>query len=85
MTAVVGERPALDAYLDEQRRDLQLIADQIRNGEVELTHSDGARWAFAARHSFLGLLAAIASRPNHGGFVRFIRAPERFSRLPLMA
>ncbi|CCD97221.1 Plasmid-related protein [Bradyrhizobium sp. ORS 375] len=37
MTAVVGERPALDTYLDEQRRDLQLIGDQIRNKEVELS------------------------------------------------
>ena len=37
MTAVVGERPALDAYLEEQRRDLQQVGDQIRNKEVELS------------------------------------------------
>jgi Protein of unknown function (DUF3732) len=37
MTAVVGERPALDAYLEEQRRDLQLVGDQIRNKEAELS------------------------------------------------
>jgi hypothetical protein len=37
MTAVVGERPALDAYLEKQRRDLQLVGDQIRNKEVELS------------------------------------------------
>lgn len=37
MTAVVGERPVLDAYLDEQRQELQLIGDQIRTREVELS------------------------------------------------
>lgn len=37
MNAVVGERPQLDAYLDEQRRELQRIGDQIRNKEVELS------------------------------------------------
>lgn len=37
MKAVVGERPQLDAYLDEQRRNLQLVGDQIRNKEVELS------------------------------------------------
>jgi chromosome segregation ATPase len=37
MTAVIGERPALDAYLDEQRRDLQMVGDRIRNKEVELS------------------------------------------------
>ena len=37
MTAVVGERPALDAYLDDRRRELQLVGDQIRNKEVELS------------------------------------------------
>jgi hypothetical protein len=37
MTAVVGERPALDSYLEEQRRELQRVGDQIRNKEVELS------------------------------------------------
>lgn len=37
MMAVVGERPQLDAYLEEQRRDLQLVGDQMRNKEVELS------------------------------------------------
>jgi hypothetical protein len=37
MTAVVGERPALDTYLGQQRRDLQGVGDQIRTKEVELS------------------------------------------------
>jgi hypothetical protein len=37
MSAVVGERPALDAYLAEQRKEVQSIGDQIRNKEVELS------------------------------------------------
>ena len=37
MSAVVGERPALDAYLAEQRRDLQAVGDQLRGKEVELS------------------------------------------------
>jgi hypothetical protein len=37
MSAVVGERPALDAYLAAQRRDLQSVGDQLRNKEVELS------------------------------------------------
>jgi len=37
MSAVVGERPALDAYLADQRRDLQSVGDQIRSKEVELS------------------------------------------------
>lgn len=37
MTAVVGERPALDAYLEEQRRDLNRTGDQIRYKELELS------------------------------------------------
>ncbi|MEO5867977.1 MAG: DUF3732 domain-containing protein, partial [Sphingomonas sp.] len=37
MCAVVGERPQLDGYLDEQRRELQAVSDQIRNKEVELS------------------------------------------------
>jgi hypothetical protein len=37
MSAVVSERPALDAYLAEKRKELQSIGDQIRNKEVELS------------------------------------------------
>jgi hypothetical protein len=37
MKAVVGERPALDAYLAEQRKEVQSVGDQIRNKEVELS------------------------------------------------
>jgi hypothetical protein len=37
MSTVVGERPALDAYLADQRRHLQSVGDQIRNKEVELS------------------------------------------------
>lgn len=42
MNAVVGERPQLDAYLDEQRRELQAIGDQIRSKEVELSSAIAA-------------------------------------------
>lgn len=42
MSAVVGERPQLDAYLDEQRRELQAISDQIRAREVELSSAIAA-------------------------------------------
>jgi hypothetical protein len=37
MSAVIGERPALDAYLAEQRKETQSVGDQIRNKEVELS------------------------------------------------
>jgi hypothetical protein len=37
MAAVVGERPALDKYLAGQRHEIQVIGDQIRNKEVELS------------------------------------------------
>jgi hypothetical protein len=37
MRAVIGERPALDAYLEEQRRNLQRVSDEIRSKEVELS------------------------------------------------
>jgi len=37
MIAVVGERPALDAYLAEQRKNVQAVGDEIRNKEVELS------------------------------------------------
>jgi hypothetical protein len=37
ITAVVGERPALDAYLAGQRTEIQAISDQIRTKEVELS------------------------------------------------
>jgi hypothetical protein len=47
MTAVVGERPALDAYLEEQRRDLHRTGDQIRNKEVELSGAIAANEVIA--------------------------------------
>ena len=37
MAAVVGERPALDEYLASQRQEIQVIGDQIRSKEVELS------------------------------------------------
>lgn len=37
MNAVQGERPALDAYLVEQRTELQSVGDQIRTKEIELS------------------------------------------------
>lgn len=37
MTAVLGERPALDAYLADQRAEMQSVGDQIRGREVELS------------------------------------------------
>ena len=37
MKAVVGERPALDAYLAEQRSEVQSVSEQIRSKEVELS------------------------------------------------
>lgn len=37
MTAVRGERPALDAYLVDQRAALESVGDQIRTKEVELS------------------------------------------------
>jgi hypothetical protein len=42
MKAVVGERPQLDAFLDEQRRELQTVGDQIRAKEVELSSAIAA-------------------------------------------
>jgi hypothetical protein len=37
MSAVTGERPVLDAYLAEQRKEVQSAGDQIRNKEIELS------------------------------------------------
>jgi hypothetical protein len=42
MKAVLGERPQLDAFLDEQRRELQAVGDQIRAKEVELSSAIAA-------------------------------------------
>ena len=42
MDAVVGERPQLDAYMDEQRRELQTTGDQIRAKELELSSAIAA-------------------------------------------
>jgi hypothetical protein len=42
MNAVVGERPHLDAFLDEQRKELQSVSDQIRVKEVELSSAIAA-------------------------------------------
>jgi hypothetical protein len=58
---------ALRGADSDQRRFKSLAA-------IPFTCFDGARWAFAAGYSFLGLLAAIASRPNRGRFVRFTHA-----------
>jgi hypothetical protein len=37
MTLVVGERPRLDAYLSEQREQVQTLVAAIRNKEIELS------------------------------------------------
>jgi hypothetical protein len=37
MTLVVGERPRLDAYLSEQREQVQTLLTSIRNKEIELS------------------------------------------------
>lgn len=42
MSAVVGERPVLDAYLAEQRKALDEVTDQIRAKEVELSSAIAA-------------------------------------------
>lgn len=42
MNAVVGERPQLDAYLDQQRRELAETNEQIRTMEVELSSAIAA-------------------------------------------
>lgn len=47
ITAVVGERPALEAYLVEQRTEMQSIGDQIRAKEVELSGAIAASEAIA--------------------------------------
>jgi hypothetical protein len=47
MTAVVGERPALDAYLEDQRRELHRTGDQIRNNEVQLSGAIAANEVIA--------------------------------------
>jgi hypothetical protein len=52
---------------------------------ARLAYSDGARRSFAAGYSFLGLLAAIASRSTTVAASFDSPVPERFSRLPLMA
>jgi hypothetical protein len=36
LTAVTGDRPALEAYLAEQQREVASIGDQIRVNELEL-------------------------------------------------
>ncbi|CAN5175121.1 DUF3732 domain-containing protein [soil metagenome] len=47
MKAVVGERPALDAYLAAQRTEIQSISDQIRSKEVELSGAIAANEVIA--------------------------------------
>ncbi|MCI4588967.1 DUF3732 domain-containing protein [Sphingobium sp. BYY-5] len=47
MKAVVGERPALDAYLAEQRNEVQSVSDQIRSKEVELSAAIAANEVIA--------------------------------------
>lgn len=47
MKAVVGERPALDAYLAEQRSEMQSVNDQIRIKEVELSAAIAANEVIA--------------------------------------
>lgn len=42
MSAVVGERPQLDAYLDERRSELQSTGDRIRAKELELSSAIAA-------------------------------------------
>lgn len=42
MSAVIGERPALDAYLATQRKEVQSTGDQIRNKEIELSSAIAA-------------------------------------------
>ena len=42
MSAVVGERPQLDAYLDERRNELQSTGDRIRAKELELSSAIAA-------------------------------------------
>src|SRR5206468_7440014 len=37
ISAVVEERPALDAYLEQQRQEIQSIGDQIKTKEIELS------------------------------------------------
>jgi hypothetical protein len=47
MSAVVGERPALDAYLAEQRKEVHSVGDQIRNKELELSSAIAANEVIA--------------------------------------
>lgn len=47
MKAVVGERPALDAYLAGQRSEIQAVSDQIRSKEVELSAAIAANEVIA--------------------------------------
>ncbi|MDX1090752.1 DUF3732 domain-containing protein [Sinorhizobium medicae] len=42
LTAVTGERPALDSYLGEQREEVAKFADQIRTKELELASAISA-------------------------------------------
>lgn len=62
MTAVVGERPALDAYLDGQRRDANRISDQIRNKEVELSSAIAASEVIAEMGSRNNAASRVVGR-----------------------
>lgn len=47
MKAVAGERPALDAYLAEQRNEIQFVSEQIRSKELELSAAIAANEVIA--------------------------------------
>jgi len=62
MTAVVGERPALDAYLKTQREALQEIGEEIRTKEVELAGAIAANEVIAQMGSRNNAAARVVGR-----------------------
>ena len=62
MSAVVGERPQLDAFLDEQRSALTAIGDQLRGKEVELSSAIAASEAIAQMGSRNNAASRVVGR-----------------------
>ena len=84
MKAVVGERPALDAYLAEQRKEVQSVGDQIRNKEVELSAAIATNEVLAqmgsrnnAASRVVALSACSSNLVPDAGMVRLLAEEKR--------
>ena len=62
MKAVVGERPALDAYLAEQRTEIERVADEIRSKEIELSSAIAASEVIAQMGSRNNAASRVVGR-----------------------